>query len=264
MNKILIILLVITTLTSCSEYQKALKSEDPAKKAEVAKKLFDQEKYSKAIRLYEQAAPSYKAKPQGEQVFYYFSKAYYETEQYYLAGYQLESYAANYPKSEKREEANFLSAECYYKLSPRYSLDQIDTQKALSKLQKFIDTYPNSTYLPKANVYVKELREKEEKKVFEVAKQYNEISDFKAAIKALDNFIADYPGTPLKEQALFYRFDAAYKLAMNSVPNKKQERLNFALNAYSNLLKFKSDTEFKEKADKMFASIETELQQFSK
>ena len=111
MNKILIILLVITTLTSCSEYQKALKSEDPAKKAEVAKKLFDQEKYSKAIRLYEQAAPSYKAKPQGEQVFYYFSKAYYETEQYYLAGYQLESYAANYTKSEKREEANFLSAE---------------------------------------------------------------------------------------------------------------------------------------------------------
>ena len=188
MNKILIILLVITTLTSCSEYQKALKSEDPAKKAEVAKKLFDQEKYSKAIRLYEQAAPSYKAKPQGEQVFYYFSKAYYETEQYYLAGYQLESYAANYPKSEKREEANFLSAECYYKLSPRYSLDQIDTQKALSKLQKFIDTYPNSEYLPKANVYVKELREKEEKKVYEVAKQYNSISDFKSLSSVKDIF----------------------------------------------------------------------------
>jgi len=264
MNKILIILLVITTLTSCSEYQKALKSEDPAKKAEVAKKLFDQEKYSKALRLYEQAAPSYKAKPQGEQEFYYFSKAYYETEQYYLAGYQLESYAANYPKSEKREEANFLSAECYYKLSPRYSLDQIDTQKALSKLQKFIDTYPNSEYLPKANVYVKELREKEEKKVYEVAKQYNSISDFKAAIKAFDNFIADYPGTPYKEKALYYKFDSAYQLAMNSVPDKKQERLNFALNAYSSLIKFKSDTEYKEKADKMYASIETELQQFSK
>lgn len=264
MNKILIILLVITTLTSCSEYQKALKSEDPAKKAEVAKKLFDQEKYSKALRLYEQAAPSYKAKPQGEQVFYYFSKAYYETEQYYLAGYQLESYAANYPKSEKREEANFLSAECYYKLSPRYSLDQIDTQKALSKLQKFIDTYPNSEYLPKANVYVKELREKEEKKVYEVAKQYNSISDFKAAIKAFDNFIADYPGTPYKEKALYYKFDSAYQLAMNSVPDKKQERLNFALNAYSSLIKFKSGTEYKEKADKMYASIETELQQFSK
>ena len=44
----------------------------------------------------------------------------------------------------------------------------------------------------------------------------------------------------------------------------KQERLNFALNAYSSLIKFKSDTEYKEKADKMYASIETELQQFSK
>jgi outer membrane protein assembly factor BamD len=264
MNKILIVLLALTTLTSCSEYQKALKSEDPAVKAEVAKKLYDDGKYTKAIRLYEQVAPSYKGKPQGEQVFYYFSKSYYATKQYYLAGYQLENYAATYPKSEKREEAAFLGAECYYRLSPIYSLDQIDTQKALSKLQKFIDTYPNSEYLPKANEYVKELREKEEKKVFEVAKQYNLISDYKAAIKAFDNFIADYPGTPFKEQALFYRFDAAYKLAINSVPNKKQERLNFALNAYSSLLKFKSDTEFKEKADKMFATIETELQQFSK
>lgn len=264
MNKIIIVLLTIATLTSCSEYQKALKSEDPAKKAEVAKQKYDQEKYSKAIRLYEQVAPFYKGKPQGEQVFYYFAKSYYATNQYYLSGYQLESYAATYPKSEKREEAAFLGAESYYKLSPRYSLDQVDTQKALDKLQKFIDTYPNSEYLPKANEYVKELREKEEKKMFEIAKQYNTISDFKAAIKAFDNFIIDYPGTPFKEQALYYRFDSAYKLAINSVPNKKQERLNFALNAYTSLIKFKSDTEFKEKADKMYATIETELQQYSK
>mgnify|MGYP006166853571 CR=1 FL=1 len=268
MNKILIVLLALTTLTSCSEYQKALKSEDPAKKAEVAKSLYDKGKYSKAIRLYEQVAPVYKGKPQGEQVFYYFSKSYYASKQYYLAGYQLENYAATYPKSEKREEAAFLSAECYYLLSPRYSLDQVDTEKALNKLQKFIDSYPDTKYMDLANQYVKELREKQEKKAFEIAKQYHDMGDnrleYAVAIKALDNFIADYPGTPYKEAALFYRFESAYKLAMNSVPNKKQERLNFALNAYSSLLKFKSDTEFKERADKMFATIETELQQFSK
>jgi outer membrane protein assembly factor BamD len=103
-----------------------------------------------------------------------------------------------------------------------------------------------------------------EKKAFEIAKQYNTISDFKGALKALELFIADYPGTPYKEQALFYRLDSAYKLAINSVLYKKEERLNYAKTTVNSLLKFKSDTEFKAQADEMAANIEKELQQFSK
>ena len=145
-----------------------------------------------------------------------------------------------------------------------YSLDQVDTQKALDKLQRFIDVYPSSEYLEKANVYVKELREKQEKKAFEIAKQYNTISDFKGALKALENFISDYPGTPFKEQALYYRLDSAYKLAINSIESKKQERLAYAKTTHSSLMKFNSASEYKEEADKMLAEIEKELQQFSK
>ena len=118
--------------------------------------------------------------------------------------------------------------------------------------------------MPKANEYVKELREKLEKKAFEIAKQYNSISDFKAALKAFDNFIVDFPGTPYKEKALYYRLDSAYKLAINSIESKKQERLAYAKTTYANLMKFKSDTSYKEEADKMLATIEQELQQFSK
>jgi outer membrane protein assembly factor BamD len=44
---------------------------------------------------------------------------------------------------------------------------------------------------------------------------------------ALDNFIADYPGTPYKD-ALYYKFDSAYQLGINSVPAKMEERLNVA------------------------------------
>jgi TolA-binding protein len=39
-------------------------------------------------------------------------------------------------------------------------------------------------------------------------------SDFKSALVALDNFIADYPGTPYKEDALYYKFDSAYQLGI--------------------------------------------------
>ena len=264
MNKVVSFLFIAFLLISCSEYQKALKSDDVAVKSEAANKMYEAGKYAKAIRLYEQIAPAYKGKPNAERMFYFYSMSLYKSKQYYLAGYQLENFVASYPKSEKREEAAFFAAECFYKLSPEYSLDQTDTNKALDKMQRFIDIYPESQFLPQANVYVKELREKLEKKAFEIAKQYNTISDFKGALKAFENFLADYPGTPFKEQALFYRFDSAYKLAINSVESKKQERLTYAKKTYSNLIKHNAQTEYKDEADKMLAEVEQELQKYTK
>jgi outer membrane protein assembly factor BamD len=264
MNKILSFLFIAFVSISCSEYQKALKSDDVAVKNEAANKLYEAGKYEKAIRLYEQIAPAFKGKPNAERMFYFYTMSLYKSKQYYLAGYQFENFVATYTKSEKREECAFYGAECFYRLSPSYSLDQTDTNKALDKMQRFIDIYPNSSFLPQANVYVKELREKLEKKAFEVAKQYNTISDFKGALKALENFLADYPGTPYKEQALYYRFDSAYKLAINSIESKKLERLSYAKGTYTNLIKHNVNTEYKEKADKMLAEIEQELQKYTK
>jgi outer membrane protein assembly factor BamD len=193
-----------------------------------------------------------------------FSQSYYKTKQYYLAGYQFESFVSSFPKSDKVQEASFLGAKSYSMLSPVYSLDQTDTTKAIEKLQTFIDTYPNSTYLAEANSIVKNLNEKLERKVFENAKGYNTISDYKSALVALDNFIADYPGTPFKEEALFYKFDSAYQLGINSVPAKMEERLNVAKVAYANLIKYKAETKYKKQADEMFARVEKDLQKYIK
>ena len=264
MKKFLSVLLITVLLSSCSEYQKAVKSEDPAVKFDVAVKQYEKGKYAKAIRLFEQIAPAYRGKPQAEKMFYLFAQSYYKSEQYYLAGYQFESFVSGYPKSEKVEEAAFLGAKSYSMLSPVYSLDQTDTVKALEKLQAFIDNYPNSEYIVQANAAVQVLNGKLEKKAYENAKGYNTISDYKSALIAFDNFIADFPGTPFKEDALFYKYDSAYQLAINSVPSKMQERLNVAKAAYNNLIKFNSATKYKKQADEMNARVETDLQKFTK
>ena len=264
MNKIIYILFFVLLFTSCSEYQKAVKSEDSALKLETATQLYENEKYDKAIRLFESIATEYRGKPQAEKMFYMYSQSLYKTEQYYLAGYQFESFVALYPKSDKLQEAAFLGAKCYSYLSAEYSLDQVDTEKAISKLQAFIDTYSTSSYLAEANIITKSLTDKLEKKSFENAKQYNTISDYKASLKALDNFISDFPGTVYKEKALFYKLDSSYQLAINSVEYKKQERLNSAKAAYASLLKFNANTEFKDTAESMLERIEQDLQKYSK
>jgi outer membrane protein assembly factor BamD len=264
MKKIISLLLLVVLFSSCNEYQKALKSEDVSLKFSMADSLYKQAKYSKAIRLFEQIAPQYRGKPQAEKMFYMFSQSYYKTKQYYLAAYQFESFVSGYPKSEKIQEAAYLGAKSYSMLSPVYSLDQVDTFKAIEKLQSFIDAYPNSEYLAEANATMKVLSEKIEKKVYENAKGYNTISDFKSALVAFDNFIADYPGTTFKEDALFYKFDSAYQLGINSIPDKMEERLNVAKVSYQNLIKFNAETKYKEKADEMYARVEQDLQKFTK
>ena len=264
MKNFLVAVILVVLVSSCSEYQKAVKLDDAENKARVGAIMYGKEKYLKAIRLFEAIAAGYRGKPDSENMYYMFAQSYYKTEQYYLAGYQFESFASSYPKSARVEEASFLGARCYAMLSPVYSLDQVDTFKAIDKLQAFIDKYPESQYFAEANVTVKSLREKIEKKVFENAKQYNTISDYKSALVALENFISEYPGTPYKEEALFYKLDSAYRLAANSVPARMEERLVNAKTAHSALLKFNSGTKYKEKADEIMSKIESDLKQYSK
>jgi outer membrane protein assembly factor BamD len=141
MKKIVSLLIVFVLLASCNEYQKALKSEDPAIKFQMATKLYEAKKYNKAIRIFEQIASVYRGKPESENMYFMFSQSYYKTKQYYLAGYQFDSFVSSFPKSDKAQEASFLGAKSYSMLSPEYSLDQTDTTKAIEKLQAFIDTY---------------------------------------------------------------------------------------------------------------------------
>ena len=264
MKNFLVLFAVLLFLTSCSDYQRALKSEDVSVKFASATKMYDAKKYGKAIRLFEQIAPAYKGKPSAEKMFYMYSQSLYKTNQYYLAGYQFESFVASYPKSEKIEETSFLGAKSFTFLSPVYSLDQTDTNKAIDKLQNYIDSYPEGKNNVEANTLVKILREKLEKKAFENAKIYNTISNYKAAMVAFDNFIINFPGTPYKEKALYYKLDSAYSLAINSVPSKMKERLENAKTAYQTLIKFKVDTEYKNKANQMLVRIDKDLKQFSK
>ncbi len=268
MKKFLSILLLSIVFASCSEYQKALKSDDLAVKFAAAEKLYDQGKYSKAIRLFEQMSSAYRGKPQAEKMFYMFGQSYYKTEQFYLAGYQLDLFASSYPRSEMAQEAAFLSAKSFAQEAPIYSKDQMNTYKAIDKLQAFIDKYPNSEYISEANTIAQEMQEKLEEKAFEVARNYHTVGEYNRsygpAIVALDNFLLDFPGTKYKEQALYYRFDSAYLQAMNSIESKKQERLNAAKAASTTLLKFKADTEYKDEVQTKVAKIEKELQQYSK
>lgn len=263
MNKYIYIIILLVGLSSCSEYQKALKSEDTATKFKLGEDLYNEGKYDKANKLFAQIVPNYRGKPQAEKLMYLYSQSFYKMNDYYIAGYQFERFASSYPKSEKLAEASFLSAKSNYMLSPIYTKDQTETKKAIEKLQEFINAFPDSEYIAEANKLVKELDYKLENKAYSIAKQYDQISDYEASIKSFDNFIFDFPGSTLREDALFYKLDATYKLAINSVERKKQIRLNTAKTGVETFNKAYPNSKHVEEVNAMFNKIQEELKQYS-
>ena len=91
---------------------------------------------------------------------------------------------------------------------------------------------------------MEELQNKLEKKEFEVSKQYYTIRDFNSAIKSLDNFIADNPGTIFREEALYYRWLSQYEIAVNSIESRINERVTELERSFNNFLRYYPDTIF--------------------
>ncbi|RMA64905.1 outer membrane protein assembly factor BamD [Ulvibacter antarcticus] len=244
---------------SCSPYQKVYSGDDTGAKYVFADSLYKIGKYKKSLKLMEQVVPAYRGKPQAERLMFMYSNTFYELGDFYLAGYQFERFETTYPKSDSVEVAAYRSAKSYYELSPKYSLDQKDTEKALEKLQSYINNYPDTPYREETNALVAELRGKLERKDIEVAKQYLRISDYKPAIAAFDNFITDHPGSEFRKDAFFGRMDAQYQLAINSVPTLVEERLIEAKGYYNGFVKYYKDSDLKEDADKILNDINKRL-----
>ncbi|WP_378172933.1 outer membrane protein assembly factor BamD [Aquimarina sp. SS2-1] len=262
MKRLLFLLILVIALGSCSEYQKVLKEEEIGPKYKLAEELYKEGKYKKALRLFEQIVPQFRGKPQAERVMYYYSDTYYNLEDYYLAGYQFERFAKSYPNSDKREEAAYKGAKSYYFLSPRYSLDQKETDEAIEKLQGYINAYPDSENLEEANKLVAELRNKKEKKAFEIAKQYHHREDYKVAIKAFDNYLIDYPGSVFREKALYYKLESQYLLAIGSYDVLVKERLEEANDFYNNYKKYYKEGEHTADAEEISEDIKSRLEKF--
>jgi outer membrane protein assembly factor BamD len=244
---------------SCSPYQKLLKSSDNEAKYTKAIEYYEKGSYSPAQQLFEQIQAYFKGTEKSEKIAYYTANCYYKQKDYILAGYYFKSFSTNFSTSIYAEEALYLSAYCSYLESPRSSLDQTSTTEAISSLQVFINQYPKSDRVAESNKLIDELRAKLEKKDIDIAMLYYKMSDYKASIVSLTNVLKDYPDTKSKEMILYSILDAKYQYAINSVYEKRRERLNAASDAYNELAAGFPVGEYSEKAMAIKKNISKEL-----
>lgn len=227
--KILSLCVSVLLVASCSEYAKMLRNEDPNERLEYSKKLFEEEKYGKVVKVLEPVYQRFKNTKEGELADWMMAYSWYEDGSYELSAYLMSSFARTYPTSENLQKAAFLSAESAYNLSPDSYLDPEYTTKAISSLQRFIDLYPTSDLIPKADSMVRELNVKLDKKAFDIAYNYYHMEDYSSAVIAFTTILDENPATTYREKILYYRFRAAAIYAYKSIPDLQAERYTEAI-----------------------------------
>ncbi len=243
---------MLVQLSSCSKYQRLLKSTDHAKKLEMAVNYYEKQDYYRALQLFDEVIIVYRGKEQAEKIQYYYAYCYYGQGDYITASYHFKNFAKIYPNSKYAEESFYMSAYCKYLDSPTYSLDQSSTQEAIKEMQLFINFYPRSTRVAEANKLIDDLRLKLTNKAFEIAKLYYKTESYNAAQIAFTNILKDFPETSQREEIMYYIVKSDYDYAKNSIDSKKQERFRNVIEAYNNLISNFPDTKFKSDAESYY------------
>ncbi|MFW5687558.1 MAG: outer membrane protein assembly factor BamD [Bacteroidota bacterium] len=243
--------LFLIIFASCSKYQKLLKSEDVNLKYEKAIEYYNEGDYHRSLGLMNDIIPAFRGTAQAEQLNYYYAMAHFKQKDYILAAHYFKTFTQGFPRSEHAEEFLFMSAYSKYLLSPRPSLDQSETHDAINELQSFINRYPQSERVERANELIDELREKLEIKAFESAMLYFNIRDYDAAVTSFQNLMRDYPDTEYREQAMYYILRSHFLFAENSIAARQLERYRNVEQAHGKLVNRFPETNYLESANQM-------------
>ncbi|OFY87526.1 MAG: hypothetical protein A2236_06525, partial [Bacteroidetes bacterium RIFOXYA2_FULL_33_7] len=245
-------LFVMIVFTSCSEFQKLLKSTDYELKYNKAVEYYNEKDYFRAQSLFTELLNIYKGTNKAEEIYFYYAYCYYGEQDYIMAGYYFKNYVLTYPNGIHKEECSYMAAYCYYLNSPIPSLDQAYTEKAIEELQLFINKYPSSERIKLCNEHIDKLRYKLETKSFNNAKLYYELGNYKAAIASLKSSLFEFPDSDYREDLLFLVLKSSYLLAENSIDKKKEERYKSALTEYHALVDEYPETQYKKEAERIF------------
>jgi len=258
--KIAILISLSIILASCSKYQKIQKSQDYSLKYEKALEYYEKGDYYKCLTLFDQVMPFYRGTEEAENIAYKYAYAYYNQKEYILASFYFDRFTKTFPRSEKAEECMYMSAYCKYLDSPVYTLDQTNTKEAINDLQLFINTYPNSERVEEGNRLIDELRQKLQKKDFEIAKLYLKMEQYEAAVTSFENLLENYPDTEYKEDALFYTIKAYYYYASKSVRSKRKERYQEASDVYNLFVSLYPESKHNKDLEYMYNKAMKEIQ----
>lgn len=251
-ESIIVAIIAGLLLLSCSGFEKIMKSKDYDYKYTKALEFMVRGDYYHATLLFEQLQPIYNGTQRSDSVEYYLALGNYHQGDFLLAGHYFDKFRKTYPRSVFTEEAEYMYAYCYFESSPRSELDQDNTQAAIAAFSEFLSKYPQSSHKAEVIDILENLRNKLIEKSYLSAKLYYDIGEYKAAIVSIKNSLKDFPMSKYREEQLFLILKSSFLLADNSVPQKKKERFQSAVDEYYTLIGEYPETQYLKEAKRMY------------
>ena len=166
-------------------------------------RLYEDEDYEIAVNEFQAIVLQYPGNPVVDDAQYYLGMTRFQRDEYLLGAYEFSKLVKNMTASEFVPQGQFMLAECYYQLSPHYSLEQKYSEKAIEEFQAFIDFFPSNEKVAEAERKINELNEKLAFKNFEDARIYEKMEYYTAALLYYNNILEIYHDTPYAPMAMF-------------------------------------------------------------
>lgn len=157
--------------------------------------LLEKEKYISAQDILNRLAIRASHTEIGDDIQYYLAESFFLNDEFHLAIAEYNKLVRKMGFSPLVEDARWRICECYVSLSPRYYLDQISSEKAIEKLQEFIEDFPNSDRKGEVNVTVHNMRNKLAQKALETGILYIKLGAYDSAIITFEHMLSDYYDT---------------------------------------------------------------------
>lgn len=266
MRRIIYLLTLLLLLSSCGEYNKALKSKDVNYRFDYAKRAFDSRKYTQAATVLETVYTPLRGSANGEEALFLLAMSYYENKDYANSGVYFKSYYSRYPKGKFAELARFYSGYGYYLDSPDPQLDQSQTVKAIEELQGFLDYFPNSDRVTIAQNAIFEMQDKLTLKELQNAQLYYNLGNFmgnnyEAAIITSQNALKTYPYSKFREDFELLILKSRYQEARLSVDEKQADRYRDVIDEYYSYINNYPDSKNRKEADNIFEIARKHVQE---
>jgi len=270
--KFIYLLLVVFSLSACSEYTKVLKNPDIEYRYNFAKKYFEQGKFSRSATILGDLYPVLRGTAYGEEALYLLARSHYGMKDYTSASQYFTTYYKTYPKGQYTELARFYSAYGLYMDSPEPRLDQTRTYKAMEQFQEFIEYYPQSERKDEAQAILFELQEKLAYKELLAVRLYYNLGNYvlgapfpggnyTSAVITAQNALRTYPFSYHKEDFMFYIIRSKYAMADQSIDEKKELRFRDVIDDYYAYKNEFPDGKYLRQVQKIFESAQKQLKE---
>lgn len=160
-----------------------------------AKQLFDDGDYLEAINEFTALTLQFQGSAVAADAQFYLGECRYERQEWLLSAYEFSVFKRSYAANPRVADAQYRLAMSYYELSPKFSLDQQYTKKAIDEFQSFVEYYPGHALALQAEEKIKELNTRLAYKQYRTAQLYVKMDYIRAALLSYDQVIEKYHDT---------------------------------------------------------------------